>query len=95
MLISVSAIVSFKLVSLIANKSRLLFCKRTRSSSTCFERLVIFEQALLKLRLLGINSLVLERMLLGRTGSGLVEGQEFLRCEIRFLANSLVPCTFQ
>ena len=49
----------------------------------------------MKPRLLGINSLVLERMLPGREGSGLVEGQEFLRCEIRFLANNLVPCTFK
>lgn len=49
----------------------------------------------MKPRLLGINSLVLERMLLGRTGLGLVEGHEFLRCEIRYLANSLVPCSFK
>ena len=95
MLILLSAIVSFKRVLLIADKSRLLFCERSRSSSVCFERLVIFKQAILKPRLLGINSLVLERMLLGRAGSGLVEGQEFLRCEIRFLANNLVPCTFK
>ena len=49
----------------------------------------------MKPRLLGINLLVLERMLLGRTDSGLVEGHEFLRCEIRFLANSLVPFKFK
>ena len=37
--------------------------------------------------------MVLERILLEKESSGLVESQEFLRCEIRFLANNLVPCT--
>lgn len=49
----------------------------------------------MKFWLLGINLLVLERMLFGRIDLGLVEGYEFFRCEIRFLVNSLVFFIFK